>query len=258
MSLAGKSLSILSPMYGGNLKCNFFESFIRMQMALMQYRVPFAHSFVYKESLVPRARNRLADIFLKEHDTTHALLVDADIGFDPAQVLAMLEHDRDILAAPCSKQSIKWERIQKAVKKNGRDFTHDQLERLAGDFVFNFEAGQVPAQFDVRELQRMRNMGTGLMMVRRNVFETFREKYVDRWYEARDDAAALPGPVWDFFRAGINPETRLYDSEDYWFCMDCRAIGFTVEMAPWVVTTHMGTHNFIADMPAVAALVGGF
>jgi len=54
----------------------------------------------------------------------------------------------------------------------------------------------------------------------------------------------------------VNPETHEYESEDYWFCIDAKAIGFKVWMAPCMRTSHMGTYKFIADMPAVAALAG--
>jgi len=89
------------------------------------------------------------------------------------------------------------------------------------------------------------------------VFETYKEKYPDRWYDSKGaDPADNPGPVHDFFRVGVNYESRQYDSEDYWFCMDCRDIGFKVWMLPWMKTSHAGTYTFRGDMVAVSALVG--
>jgi len=54
----------------------------------------------------------------------------------------------------------------------------------------------------------------------------------------------------------VNAETRYYDSEDYWFCNDCKAMGFKVWICPWMVTTHMGTYAFTANIPACTALTG--
>lgn len=253
MGLQGKSLSILTPMYGGMLVCNYFESFLKLLMMLGHYHIPFAHTFTYNESLITRARNRLVDEFLKKQETTHAVFIDADIGFEPQDILAMMELDRDIIGAPCSKKSLRWDRVQAVVKKNGQTYTGEQLSHLAGDFVFNFEKFEGTRQLQIGELQEMRNMGTGLLMIKREVFEKYRESYPERWYEGRGDASALPGPIHDFFRTGVNPETHDYDSEDYCFCQDCKAIGFKVWMAMWARTSHMGTYKFIADMPAVAA-----
>ena len=257
MSLKGKSLMILTPMYGGMASCNYFESFIKLVFTFMKYGVPFSFSFTWNESLISRARNRLVDEYLKKHEETHAVFIDADIGFEAEDILAMMELNKEIIAAPCSKKSIRWERIQTAIRKTDRIFTADELARMGGDFVFNFEKFAGTREMQLNELQEMRNMGTGLMMIQRGVFENFREGYPERWYESRTDPNALPGPIHDFFKVGVNQETHEYDSEDYWFCVDSKALGGKVWMAPWIRTSHMGSYKFIADMPAVAALGGG-
>jgi hypothetical protein len=212
--------------------------------------VEFEYSLNYNESLISRARNRLVDQFLKSCTCTHALFIDADIGFDPIDVLGMLEMDRDIVGVPCSKKSIRWDRVQRAIRKHNKEFTADELARIGGDFVFNFEKFDGIRQIDMGEMQEMRNMGTGMLMIKREVFLKFKEEYPDRWFEPRSDPSFLPGPIHDFFRVGINPDTREYDSEDYWFCMDCKAIGFKIWMCPWVRTTHMGAHVYQGDLPA--------
>ena len=252
MSLKGKSLSILTPMYGGVLTCNYFESFLKLMMALGQYQIPFSHTFTWNESLISRARNRLVDEYMKNQEHTHAVFIDADIGFEANDILGMMEEDKDIIGAPCSKKAIRWDRVQRLIKANGQTYTPEQLSRIAGDFVFNFEKFEGQRELKMNELQEMRNMGTGLLMIKREVFEQFREFYPDRWYDGKSDASALPGPIHDYFKVGINPETHEYDSEDYWFCVDSKAMGRKVYMAPWVKTSHMGTYKFIGDMSAVA------
>jgi hypothetical protein len=219
MSIEGKSLAVLTPMYGGLAAHNYIESFLKLLMTCGKYRVPFSYSFTYNESLISRARNRLADEYMKNCASTHALYIDADIGFEADDILGMLEADRDIIGVPCSKKSFRWDRIQKALQRNGHNFSADELSRIGGDFVFNFEQFAGQRNMQLNELQEMRNVGTGIMMIRRQVFEGYKAFYPDRWYESKTDPAALPGPIVDYFRCGINPETREYDSEDYWFCL---------------------------------------
>jgi hypothetical protein len=93
-------------------------------------------------------------------------------------------------------------------------------------------------------------------MVKREVFLKFMKAYPDRWYEARNDASSNPGRIHDFFKVGVNSETRDYDSEDYWFIHDCIALGYQALLCPWVKTTHMGTNTFYGDMPAAMACSG--
>lgn len=253
MSLKGKSLSVLTPMYAGLCTCNYFESFLRLIITLAQNGIPFSHTYTWNESLITRARNRLADEFMKNHQSTHAVFIDADIGFEANDILALMEHDLEIIGAPCSKKSIKWDRVTSLISRNGQTYSDEQLTHVSGDFVFNFDGFKGTKQIKVNELQDVRHVGTGLMMVRRDVFERYQEHYPDRWYESRGDPNSIPGPTTDYFRTGINPETHEYDSEDYSFCTDCRAFGVKTWMAPFVRTTHVGNYKFVADMPAVAA-----
>jgi hypothetical protein len=261
MSLKGKSLAVLTPMYGGMCAANYFMSCMELRVGLLKLGIPHPVGMVmnvFNESLIPRARNRLVDRFLKDTDFTHAIFIDADIGFNAEDILALLEMDEDIVGATCSAKKIRWDRIQKVCRKNGRnrDYTDDELSRLGGNFVFNLE-GRGTQGFDIRELKELKQLGTGLMMVRRNVFEKMVEAYPDEWYDSRgSDPGDLPGQVHDFFHVGINKDSRQYDSEDYWFCHDAKAIGFKVKMWPLMRTSHMGTYTFIGDMPAVAALAG--
>lgn len=292
MSLKGKSLYILTPMYGGALSMNYHDSFVQLVLMCQQLGVQFAWSNVFNESLISRARNRLVDSFLKVSANTHAVFIDADIGFDPRDVLTMLEMDKDILGVPCSKKSIRWDRIQLAIARrafqwaaanpsNGHDsdaLAHlfrqseaaidptghpdtsgipiSQFSRIAGDFVMHFPPFEGDKTIQLDQLEEMKHLGTGMLMVKREVFLNFKKAYPDRWYESRSDPTGNPGPIHDFFRVGINPETREYDSEDYWFCTNAAAIGYKILMAPWVRTTHMGTHTFVGDMPAALAYSG--
>jgi hypothetical protein len=266
MSVKGKSLHVLTPMYGGMCTGNFLESFVNLVMTMsgtmplpggQRIQLPFALTYSWNESLISRGRNRLVDAFLKNSECTHALMIDADIGFKPSDVLAMLEWDKPVIAAPCAKKSLRWDRVQKAIRAHPeRQFTNEEMEHIAADFVFNFERFDGNRSIQLQEVQSMRNMGAALMLVRREVFEAIRERFPERWYKSLSHAEDVIGPVHDFFRVGVNPETHIYDSEDYWFCMDAKACGFEIGMAPWVVTSHQGSYKFIADMPAVAALAG--
>jgi len=257
VSFEGRSLHVLTPKYGGQSLVNYEVALTKLVDACRQLGLRYNYSATYNESLITRARNRLVDEYLKTDDCSHALFIDADIGFEVGDVLHMLKLDLDIAAAPCVKKSINWERVRKALEKNGHRFSSEELARVGGDYVFNAEPFDGTRTFEISQPLEMRQVGTGLMMIRRNVFEKFKDEYPERWYETRNDPNSQPGPTWDFFRVGIDPETREYSSEDYCFCDDSRAIGFKVWLCPWVRTTHQGTYTFIGDIPAVRALAGG-
>jgi len=259
-------------MYGGNLTSNYHNSFVRLtnlirdlsekMRSLGEPPIEMGYQSIYNESLISRARNRLADAYLKQgfdsqkKPYTHAIFIDADIGFEPEDIIAMLESDLDIIGAPCVRKEIRWDRIQRAIRRPGsREYSAEELKRIGGSFVVNYLPGKT-AIADLAKPEQVRHLGTGILMVKREVFLKFKEVYSDRWYEPRCDPNSLPGPIWDFFKCGINPETREYDSEDYWFIHDCCAMGYKAYLMPFMRTTHMGTYEYIGDMPASAVLAG--
>jgi hypothetical protein len=282
-NLKGKSLYILTPMYGGNLTLNYHNSFMQLVCLCRDLGIDLGSTNTYNESLISRARNRMVDSYLKESSHTHACFIDADIGFDARDIITMMEMDKDILGVPCTKKSIRWDRIQAAIVRrvlewahnnpacqnghnpaaliqqfieSGRAFSPADLPRIGGDFVLNFPAFDGEKTIELDKPEPMKHVGTGLLMIKREVFVKFMKTYSDRWYESRTDANSLPGRIHDFFKVGVNPETREYDSEDYWFIHDCIAMGYKALLCPWIKTTHMGTNTFVGDMPAALACAG--
>jgi hypothetical protein len=62
-------------------------------------------SFLFNESLITRGRNYLAHEFL-ESDATHLMFIDADIDFDPKDVIALLAMNKPVIGGPYPKKCI--------------------------------------------------------------------------------------------------------------------------------------------------------
>ena len=91
-------LFIASPMYGGLCYGYYAQSLMTLQNMLRDNRVDMACSFLFNESLIQRARNALVHGFLKT-DFTHLMFIDADIHFNPADVLPMLLADKPVICS---------------------------------------------------------------------------------------------------------------------------------------------------------------
>lgn len=265
--LRKKKLFIATPMYGGMGLGLYTKACLDLQAICMQYGIECRFSFIFNESLITRARNYLVDEFLRS-GCTHLLFIDADINFNPQDVLALLALDRDIIGGPYPKKSINWNNVVNAVKKNCvvknetqvelRDgFDAGILDSITGDFVFNPVPGTT--SFKVTEPVEVMEIGTGYMMVKREVFDKFKEAYPELNYkpdhvgQANFDGSRY---IHAYFDTVIDTQSHRYLSEDYMFCQWSRKIGIKIWLCPWMKTTHVGTYGFQGDLPAVANLVG--
>jgi hypothetical protein len=254
--LRKKSLFVATPMYGGQNHGMYMKACLDLQSICIQYGVPVKFSFLFNESLITRARNYLVDEFLDRSDCSHLLFIDSDVCFNPQDVIAMLALDKDVIGGPYPKKAIKWKSIKTAVKKNP-DIEAGDLEKVAGDFVFNPVKGT--AQFQVTEPLEVLEIGTGFMMVKREVFPKFAAAYPHLKYrpdhlgQANFDGTRY---IHAYFDTTIDKDSERYLSEDYMFCQWWRNIGGKIHLCPWMRTEHIGTYHFKGDMPAIANFVG--
>ena len=256
--LRKKKLFVATPCYGGQCLGLYTKACLDLQAICIQYGVECRFSFIFNESLITRARNYLVDEFLRS-GCTHMLFIDADIQFNPQDAFALLALDREIIGGPYPKKSINWNNIVNAIKKHGdsEDFNPRELEQVTGDFVFNPVPGT--KSFKITEPVEVMEIGTGYMMIQREVFEKYAEEYPHLNYKPDhigQDNFDGSRNIHAYFDTIIDPQSHRYLSEDYMFCQNARAIGIKVWLCPWMKTTHVGTYAFQGDLAAVASLSG--
>lgn len=253
------SIFVGVPMYGGNCSGLFCKSTNDLATMCAKYGIRVVFYYLFNESLVQRARNYVADEFLRS-DCTHLMFIDSDIGFDPKDVLSLLgiqitQPDQyDVLAAPYPKKSVAWEKVKKAVEV-GRAENPFDLVHYAADYVFN-PLSHIKS-FRVDELVEVSEAGTGFMLIPRNVFERYEVEYPELSYKPdhlRSENFDGGRQIMAYFDCAIHPESRRYLSEDYFFCWNVRKAGMKVHMAPWMQLQHVGTYIFRGSMAALAGL----
>jgi hypothetical protein len=255
--LKKRKIFVATPMYGGMSHGMFVKSCLDLQTLCHKYGIDVRFSFIFNESLITRARNYLVDEFLRAEEYTHLLFIDSDVCFDAKDVITMLAIDKEIIGGPYPKKTIKWSSVIQAVKNNP-EITPNELEKVTGDYVFNTVSGT--GQFQISEPLEVLEIGTGFMMVKREVFDKFKEAYPEFEYkpdhanQANFDGSRM---IHAYFDTVIDRgKSERYLSEDYMFCQWWRNIGGKIWLCPWMRTQHVGTYSFIGDMGSVAQHVG--
>jgi len=247
-------LFIATPMYGGLNYGTYLRSSIDLANLCRQYGIQTQFYYLFNESLITRARAYLVDEFLRS-DCTKMMFIDADIEYNPSDVLMLAYLDKDIIGGPYPKKTIAWENVLKAAKAGLADKDPKILERFVGDYVFNVVPGTQSFEID-KELEVMET-GTGFMMIDRKVFEGFKKAYPE--YAFRPDhnrTEHFDGSrmIHMYFDTVIDPESKRYLSEDYFFCQWCRKIGYKVWICPWMELKHTGTYIFGGSLRDIAQL----
>lgn len=236
-----KHIFVATPMYGGQCFGYFTQSCLQLSNLCKTKDVDVSFSFLFNESLIQRARNLLAQHFLKSN-ATHLMFIDADIRFNPEQIFPMLEADKDIICGIYPKKEINWTTVKMAMDAN---VPNDQLKFHTGAFVVNLVDYQTEVTVPVNEPVEIWNGGTGFMLVKREVFENLVGKVPTYLNNVLDMTNKENGEtINEFFATSIEDDTRILLSEDYYFCKKAREHGMKVWAAPWVQLAHIGTYAF--------------
>ena len=259
--LRKRKLFLAAPMYGGMCAGMFAKSTADLTAMFAANGLELRSYFLFNESLITRARNYCVDEFMRS-DCTHMMFIDSDIGFDPRDIVAMMalmsdDSEYDVLAGPYPKKTISWEKIKLAVDKGIADDDANVLERYVGDYVFNPKAGNGTIRID--EPVEVSEVGTGFMMTRRSAFEKFVAAYPEYSYKpdhVRTEHFDGSREIMQYFQAEIDPVSKRYLSEDYWFCQKLSQAGGKIWYCPWMKLSHVGTYIFggsLADLASIGA-----
>lgn len=224
-----------TPMYGGIAKNNYVIGLQNLIVKLSQAGHSVSTTTVANESLITRARNTIAHKFMKT-DFDALLFIDSDHGFNPDDVLKMIESGKDLIGAPYPMKGINWENVRLAALAGRQN-----LEAYSGFFAVN--TVQKEQKFDVNEPFEVKDIGTGMMFISRKVFEELKPLCGKYKHNSVGDLGIEFGEeITEYFFTKI--EDGILLSEDYAFCHLWSDQGNQVWAAPWVRITHSGDYNF--------------
>ena len=258
--LRGHSIFVATPMYGGQCSGMYTKSIADLAQFAGKYDIDIKFYYLFNESLVQRARNYIVDQFLRS-GCTHLMFIDADIVFKANDVISLLamhiqNPDKyDILTGPYPKKSIAWEKVKTAVE-NGRAENPFNLQYYTADYALNVVKNG-KTTFKLNEPLEVMESGTGFMLIPRYVFDKYDEEYPEYSYvpdHARTENFDGSRNIMAYFDCEIDPDTRRYLSEDYFFCRNARKIGIKLHTCPWLELFHVGTYIFKGSMPAIASI----
>ena len=234
------SLMIATPMYGGMCTGHYVAGLLGTINKMKQVGVPVYWAQMMNESLITRARNELARLFL-EKGMDYLMFIDADISFNGTAVAQLMAADRDITCGIYPKKEVDWKQISKAAKLG-----KENLQDYGGAFVFNM-TGQMQ-ESDTDGVIEVRHGGTGFMLIKRKVFEDLMPHVPTyRVSTHKENGEYIKPLTHEFFATSID-DTGALLSEDYHFCDLWRKHGGKIYANPFIKLEHVGTYVYGGDI----------
>jgi len=214
-NLAGKKLMIGLPAYDHKVGVKMAISLMRFAQKVLEHGIDIQVSSICGCSVVTRARNMIADEFMKS-DCDHLLFIDADMTFEPEAILRLIawNQTRPIVAGAYE------------ARKEGKVY------------ILSLDGDESNVHMDSMGLVKAHRVATGFMMIHRHVFEKLRDMHPE--WEHKDTNS--DNMLYAYFDFKLTREG--YIGEDFLFCDRAREAGFTVWVDPTIGLGHMGIHEF--------------
>jgi hypothetical protein len=248
--LRQKHIFIATPCYGGQIGEPYFRSMMRLAILCNKYNIQYTVSTLANESLVTRGRNTLVSFFMENPQATHLFFIDADIEFNPEDILRMVAYDKPVVVGAYPKKALNWTSIIGAARANEEE-TEETIEGHSSNYVVNFDFlkdkdGNHTPQVQIEDnLVKLKDAGTGFMCIEKSVIQKLFDKHPEMKYvnDINVDQKFEPF-MYALFDTMIDPDSRRYLSEDYTFCRLWQNMGGTIYLDPRTALNHVGHYTF--------------
>ena len=113
-ALAGKRLMVATPMYEGMCHALYTRGVVELALKCREAGVALRLNLITNQASIGHARAYIAGAFLQS-DCDHLMMIDADIGFAAADVLALLalqvQGGHEVIGAAYPHKRVDWERV---------------------------------------------------------------------------------------------------------------------------------------------------
>lgn len=254
LDTAKPNIVILTPCYNSSMYAGYTESLLKTMFMCKDMNIPATVFFCRNDSLVSRARNNLIAKAMCKPDVTHFLFIDADITWDPQDILKLLMADKSIVGGIYPIKNYQWNKVVEnpaLIAELLERKKKSQLDNLVSNenyvkmnmvrYNINYVSNMLSIQ---NNLTKVKHLATGFMMIKRSVIETMSKAFPQTKYV--DDVGFLHGSENDFayalFDCGV--EEGHYFSEDWLFCHRWTKMGGSIYADVSINLDHTGIENY--------------
>jgi len=237
---------IATPCFSGMLTDAYAIGLLGLVQIFERERISYTVNLMGNQSLITRARNKLAAMFMTDRNNTHLMFIDGDIAFDPKDVIKLLNHGKEITAGVYPKKGIHWDVVKTAVEANDPEFWN-----MGTNFnlALNFLSEKKKSVKIQGRLVGAKYVGAGFLLIKRAVFNKIIKAQPKRkCYDDEEFEKKYGKYYYDIFATEVDAKTKLYLSEDYAFCKLVRSLGMEIWADTSINLGHVGTYTYSGNL----------
>jgi len=234
-------LLIGTPCYTGSVSVAYMTSLLAMIRHCERDGIEVELQHLVGESLLPRARNLIANAFFRRQEFSHLLLIDPDLGFPAEAAVRYLRSGHDVVCGLPPLPRLDVARLRRLP----RDVPDREAVAAALDYPGVTLPGAVP---DARGFLPVAYGPADFMMVSRQAMRRLAEAYPElRYRRSYVDSGDAMYKKWAFFDPAIDPDRREALPEGYAFCRRWTALGGAVLADTTSAFTRTGRYDYTGD-----------
>ena len=200
----------------------------------------------HSSSMISHLRNTIIAHFLAD-EATHVLMLDSDQSIPVALVERMVTINQPLVGVIYPRRTYAFNQIKFSSAAQNIDGLLTQAQHFVGE-VLPEANGDLKI---INGFARAKNIGTGAILIRRDVIEKMSVHYPELFgtgFPAQAEYEILARNNWGFF----NPYTKQYETEnsgeDVSFCDRWTKIGGEIWADVTTKTTHIGRYAFTGSL----------
>lgn len=215
----GKTLVVAVPAYDGMVPVDWVHNYLELVSLAYQSGVGVFMYARTHSSLIPKVRDEIVHDFLFKSDSQYLMCIDADIIWNPKDVMRLLIRT-DEYGAIFGVYPVKSDEV----------FFHTHIERVDDKPVSD------------GNLLKIRSGSAGFMMLNRTILTDVYNKNPDLYYQAAGDFEDGNNKVCAMFSTMI--DNGFYRGEDTSFCRRLAKAGHDMWVDIDVQLTHLGSKAY--------------
>ena len=215
-------LLIATPAFGSQIYTPYVESLIQTCGLLSVKNIRWSVKFINNQ-LVTRARNMLSSMFLENKDFTHMIFIDADIMWNPIDILKLLSYQLECVVGVYPNKGYFWKDDKLIMQPSSRFMKTTNVQELKHPIHSN--------------LIKMNQVATGFMLLTKSALLRIKHE-VDYFYLDNNKDTK----IYNYF--DCNVVNHDYLTEDYYFSYLFNKNGGEIYADMTIKLMHFGPHGY--------------